>query len=176
MAQSAARSDVELLAAHVAGDRTAFAEFFARHGPSALRLATSQSATPQDAADAVQEAMLAVHRGAASFRKSAAVSTWLYRIVTNACADQHRRRGRYRFEALDETVLPTVEWTDATDTAVVLRAAVAALPLSQRTALFAVDIVGLSLPAAADSLGVPVGTLKSRRARARAQLQRQLTH
>ena len=85
------RSDAELLAAHVAGDRYAFEELFRRHHRQLYRLARRTTRTPEDAADALQDAMLAAHRGAASFRHDAAVGSWLHRIVVNACLDRLRR-------------------------------------------------------------------------------------
>ena len=87
-AQQPQRSDAELLAAHVAGDRYAFEELFLRHHRQLYRLARLTSRTSEDAADALQDAMLSAHRSAASFRNDAAVSSWLYRIVDNACLDR----------------------------------------------------------------------------------------
>ena len=62
------RSDAELLAAHVAGDRYAFGELFHRHHRQLHRLARLTSRTREDAEDALQDAMLSAHRGAGSFR------------------------------------------------------------------------------------------------------------
>ena len=85
------RTDAELLAAHVAGDRYAFEELFHRHHRQLYRLAQFTSHNPDDAADALQDAMLSAHRTARAFRNDAAVSSWLYRIVVNACLDRLRR-------------------------------------------------------------------------------------
>ena len=85
------RSDAELLAAHVAGDRYAFDELFHRHQRQLHRLARLTSRTAEDAEDALQDAMLSAHRGAGSFRYDAAVASWLHRIVVNACLDRLRR-------------------------------------------------------------------------------------
>jgi RNA polymerase sigma-70 factor (ECF subfamily) len=87
----AERSDAELLAAHVAGDRYAFDELFHRHRRQLHRLARLTSRTAEDAEDALQDAMLSAHRGAGSFRYDAAVGSWLHRIVVNACLDRLRR-------------------------------------------------------------------------------------
>ena len=86
-----ARSDDELLCAHIAGDRYAFEELFRRHRNRLYRLARRSSDTAEDADDAVQDAMLSAHRSARSFRHDAAVSSWLSRIVLNACRDRLRR-------------------------------------------------------------------------------------
>lgn len=85
------RTDAALLAAHVAGDRYAFAELVGRHHPRLYRLARSTTRCAEDADDALQDALLAAHRGAASFRHDAAVGSWLHRIVVNACLDRMRR-------------------------------------------------------------------------------------
>ena len=85
------RSDAELLAAHVAGDRYAFEQLFYRHHRHLHRLARLTSSSAEDAEDALQEAMVSAHRGAGTFRHDAAVSSWLHRIVVNACLDRLRR-------------------------------------------------------------------------------------
>ena len=80
-----------MLAAHVAGDRYAFEELFHRHHRQLYRLAHITSRNREDAADALQDAMLSAHRNAPPFRRDASVSSWLYRIVVNACLDRLRR-------------------------------------------------------------------------------------
>ena len=96
------RTDAELLIAHVDGDRYAFEELFLRHYGQLSRLAQLTSRDPDDAADALQDAMLAAHRTAQSFRHDSAVSSWLYRIVVNACLDRLRRNKSRAYEELDE--------------------------------------------------------------------------
>jgi RNA polymerase sigma-70 factor, ECF subfamily len=164
------RSDAELLAAHVAGDRYAFEELLARHHHRLLRLAQLTIRHREDAADALQDALLSAHRGAASFRHDAAVTSWLYRIVTNACLDQLRRRKSR--ENLCGGPGPAVVTDPAvqSDTAIVVHRALMRLPVDQRAAVVAVDMAGYSVADAAQTLGVPVGTIKSRCARARARL------
>ena len=85
------RSDAALLAAHLGGDRHAFAELIGRHRPRLYRLARGRSQTAEDADDALQDALLAAHRYAGGFRHDAAVGSWLHRIVVNACLDRLRR-------------------------------------------------------------------------------------
>lgn len=163
------RTDIELLAAHATGDRRAFEELFRRHRPRLYRLARRRTRTSEDADDALQEAMLSAHRAAGSFRRDAAVGSWLHRIVVNACLDRARRDPGH----------PAVELTDTAavhdpgavlDTALVLRAALERLPSAQRAAVVAVDLQGYSVADAARLLGVAEGTVKSRRARARDRL------
>ena len=80
------------VAAHVAGDATAFGVLFARHRDRLWAVALRTTGDQEDAADALQEAMISAFRRAGSYRADAAVTTWLHRIVVNACLDRLRRR------------------------------------------------------------------------------------
>lgn len=166
------RSDAQLLADHVAGDRYAFAELFVRHQRQLERLARITSSNREDAADALQDAMLSAHRKAASFRFDSAVSSWLYRIVVNACLDRLRRHKTHPTTPLEG--LTSAGWigdpASRVVTAIVVEHALMRLPIEQRTAVVAVDMQGFSVAEAARLLGVPEGTVKSRRARARTKL------
>lgn len=163
------RSDTELLAAHVAGDRHAFAELFRRHHRQLYRLARLTSLSREDADDVVQDAMLSAHRSASSFRHDAAVGTWLHRIVLNACLDSLRRsHARPTVEFQD--VHPVADRTSQVDTAIVVQRALLRLPIHQRAAVVAVDMQGYSVAETARLLGVPEGTVKSRCARGRTRL------
>ena len=78
------RSDAELLAAHVAGDSEAFGELVDRHASGLWGVALRTLCDPDDAADAVQDALIAAFRRASSFRGDSSVRTWLHRILVNA--------------------------------------------------------------------------------------------
>lgn len=162
------RSDAELLAAHVAGDRYAFEELFHRHHRRLRRLARRTSRCPEDAADALQDAMLAAHRCAGAFRYDAAVSSWLHRIVVNACRDRFRRDKPG--PVFDERTHPAADHTARVETAIMVRHALMRLPITQRAAVVAVDLHGYSVADAARRFGVAEGTIKSRCARGRARL------
>lgn len=163
------RSDTELLAAHVAGDRYAFGELYSRHEHRLRRLARLTTGCSHDAEDALQEAMLSAHRGAGSFRYNAAVGSWLHRIVVNACLDRLRRNKLRCTELLDDHAA-VGDRTAEVDTALDVRAALNRLPAAQRAAVVAVDMAGYSIADAARALGVAQGTVKSRCARGRARL------
>ena len=163
------RTDAELLAAHIAGDRYAFEELFHRHHRQLYRLARITSRDPDDAADALQDAMLSAHRKAPAFRHDAAVSSWLYRIVVNACLDRLRRNNSRPTAALPADC-PVGDPTPRVDTAIVVERALMRLPVEQRAAVVAVDMQGYSIAETARMLGVPEGTVKSRCSRARAKL------
>lgn len=163
------RSDAELLAAHVAGDRYAFGELYGRHHRRLRRLARLTTGCPEDAEDALQEAMLSAHRAAGSFRYSAAVGSWLHRIVINACLDR-LRRNKICYTELLVTHAIVGDHTAAVETALEVRAALSQLPADQRAAVVAVDMQGYSIADAAHAFGVAPGTVKSRCARGRARL------
>lgn len=168
------RTDAQLLAAHVAGDRFAFEELFIRYQRPLYRLARFTTHSPEDAGDALQDAMLSAHCAAATFRHGSSVSSWLHRIVLNACLDRLRRRKARPTTPLEDGDGPVHDATAQVDTAIVVEQALMRLPVDQRAAVVAVDMQGFSVAETARMLGVAEGTVKSRCARARAKLARAL--
>ncbi|MDM4721716.1 RNA polymerase sigma factor SigM [Micromonospora sp. WMMA1363] len=180
-------SDLDLLHAHVAGDQHAFAELFHRHRDRLWAVALRTLGDREEAADALQDALLSAHRAAGRFRGDSAVTTWLHRIVVNACLDRIRRRRAHPTVPLPDGVRdaeggattggvePTAPAPDH-DTALVVRQALAALPMEQRAALVLVDVQGYPVAEVARILGVAEGTVKSRCARGRARLASTLRH
>ena len=178
------RDDNALLAAHVAGDPDAFAELFQRHADRLWSLALRTLRHPADAEEVLQEAMLAAFRRAGSFRAEAAVGTWLYRIVLNACLDRLRRaRARPTAFAGDDVIAALPSPADGPEAVVLQRElsdeieqALGQLSADQRTALVLVDLDGCSIEEAALLLGCAPGTVKSRCSRGRAKLAPLLRH
>jgi RNA polymerase sigma-70 factor (ECF subfamily) len=169
------RDDMALLRAHATGDRGAFTELVHRHRDRLWAVAMRTLGDREEAADALQDALLSAYRAAGRFRGDAAVTTWLHRIVVNACLDRARRR-----QARPTVPLPEHDQTAAPasdrDTALVVRAALAQLAVEQRAALVLVDLQGYPVAEAAEILGVAEGTVKSRCARGRARLAVLLGH
>lgn len=167
-------SDVDLLAAHVAGDRHAFETLLSRHYDHLWHVAKRTSYTTEDAADALQEALLSAHRNAGSFRRDAAVRSWLHTIVVNACLDRIRRNKARPAVSLsadeDDEPRDARDYVSEVELSMVVERALAQLPPDQRTAIVAVDLEGRSTSEAAILLGVPEGTVKSRCARGRKKL------
>jgi RNA polymerase sigma-70 factor (ECF subfamily) len=163
------RDDAALLRAHVDGDPEAFGELVRRHRDRLWAVALRTLGDREDAADAVQDALVSAYRAAERFRGDSAVTTWLHRIVVNACLDRMRRR-----QARPTVPLPEIDPTPATasdpDTALDVRHALARLPIEQRAALVLVDLHGYPVSEVATMLGVAEGTVKSRCARGRARL------
>ncbi len=163
------RDDVALLRAHAEGDPEAFGEIVRRHRDRLWAVALRTVGDREEAADALQDALLSAYKAADRFRGDSAVTTWLHRIVVNACLDRMRRRQSRPTVPLPETDVTPAPATDR-DTALVVRDALATLPAEQRAALVLVDIQGYPVAEAAEILGVAEGTIKSRCARGRARL------
>ncbi|MCW2542472.1 MAG: rpoE [Frankiales bacterium] len=163
--------DKALLASHVGGDPEAFNELVRRHRQRMWAVAVRTLGDPEEAADAVQDACLSAYRSAASFRGDARVSTWLHRIVVNACLDRARRRAVRPTVALpDQPVADPRDVLAEREVALSVQEALLALPDDQRLAIVLVDLEGFSIEDAAAVLGVPGGTVKSRCFRGRARL------
>ena len=173
--------DRALLAAHVAGDRSAFGTLVELHRDRLWAVALRTLGDREEAADAVQDALLSAYRAAGSFRGEAQVTTWLHRIVVNACLDRVRRR-----KARPTVPLPDQagagepaeprDMVGERETALDVEAALAGLAYDQRVAIVLVDIHGMAIEDAAAVLGVPSGTVKSRCFRGRARLAVSLGH
>ncbi|WP_189534475.1 RNA polymerase sigma factor SigM [Streptomyces roseolilacinus] len=177
--------DADLLARHVAGDPDAFGELVRRHRDRLWAVALRTLGDREEAADAVQDALVSAFRAAHTFRGQSAVTTWLHRITVNACLDRARKAASRRTaplndtERLEQLLEPhesAEEPAERHDLHRQLLAALATLPTDQRAALVLVDMQGYAVAEAAEILGVPTGTVKSRCARGRARLAPVLTH
>ena len=126
-----------------------------------------------DAMDAAQEALLAVARRIHKFEGRSSFSTWVYRVATNACLDELRRRGRRPEPGLPEH-RPIVDPAPAFDERLAdrdrLSAALAELPEEFKAPLVLRDVSGMDYAEIAATLDIPPGTVRSRIARARGRL------
>lgn len=191
--------DAELLRRHVAGDPDAFGQLFLRHKDRLWAVALRTVGDQDEAADALQEAMISAFRRAGDFRGQSAVTTWLHRIVVNAAVDRLRRRPvRSVNWSGDEEALDALaargpggsglsgegtgpagsggESADEVETRLDVDAALRMLPPQQRAALVLVDMLGYPVADVAEILGISAGTVKSRCARGRARLLPYLSH
>ncbi|MFD3755855.1 RNA polymerase sigma factor SigM [Streptomyces sp. NPDC058622] len=178
-------TDRDLLTRHVAGDPDAFGELVRRHRDRLWAVALRTLGDREEAADAVQDALVSAYRAAHTFRGESAVTTWLHRITVNACLDRARKAASRKTAPLDDTdrlerLLEPHESAEAPaereDLHRQLLAALGTLPAEQRAALVLVDMQGYPVAEAAHILDVPTGTVKSRCARGRAKLVPLLTH
>lgn len=177
-------SDAELLRRHHAGCGEAFAQLVDRHRVL-LNWTLSQAGVPyDDRADLLQDALLKVHRTAATFRGAGSAASWLCTIARNTALSHVRRisrRNEDSHQSLDQDVpLPELTCRRAVDAGravqrLVLNDAVNSLHPGLRDVFMCTEVHDWPLDRTAEYLGVPVGTVKSRRARARAQLRQRLT-
>ncbi|MGH3331051.1 MAG: RNA polymerase sigma factor SigM [Nocardioidaceae bacterium] len=184
-----APDDRALLVAHLDGDPEAFGVLFARHRDRLWAVALRTTGDPEEAADALQDGLVSAFRRADSFRGDAAVTTWLHRIVVNACLDRLRRRKVRLADPLPDdleeyagrgslatSTSGSADATDPVDTVLegerrtVVLQALDTLPPDQKAALVLVDMQGYSVDEAAAILDCAPGTVKSRCSRGRAKL------
>ncbi|MEU1041945.1 RNA polymerase sigma factor SigM [Streptomyces sp. NPDC005551] len=178
-------SDQDLLTRHVEGDSEAFGELVRRHRDRLWAVALRTLGDREEAADAVQDALVSAYRAAHTFRGQSAVTTWLHRITVNACLDRARKTASRKTSPVDdaerfEQLLGPHESASApaerNDLHRELVEALGTLPPDQRAALVLVDMQGYPVAEAARVLDVPTGTVKSRCARGRARLLPLLAH
>jgi RNA polymerase sigma-70 factor (ECF subfamily) len=177
-------TDVELLRRHVDGDADAFGDLFRRHRDRLWAVALRTMGNPEDAADALQDGLISAFRRAESFRGDAQVTTWLHRIVVNACLDRLRSQKVRAADALPDdldsyagrgslstaTVADPASEAEADESRRMVLTALETLPHDQRAALVLVDMEGYPVAEVAEMLDCAVGTVKSRCARGRAKL------
>ncbi|NBE51760.1 RNA polymerase sigma factor SigM [Streptomyces boluensis] len=183
--ETSAAPDATLLARHVAGDPDAFGELVRRHRDRLWAVALRTLGDREEAADAVQDALVSAYRAAHTFRGQSAVTTWLHRITVNACLDRARKAASRKTSPMDDTERleqllepheSASEPAERRDLHRQLIEALGTLPPDQRAALVLVDMQGYPVAEAAEVLGVPTGTVKSRCARGRARLLPLLSH
>jgi RNA polymerase sigma-70 factor (ECF subfamily) len=178
--------DIDLLRAHVRGDPEAFGILFGRHRDRLWAVALRTMGNPEDAADGLQDGLIAAFRRAGSFRGDAAVTTWLHRVVVNACLDRIRaakvraadplpddldeRESRGSLHTSTAESLDPAELSVADERRRTVLAALRTLPEEQRAALVLVDMEGYAMADVAEMLDCAVGTVKSRCSRGRARL------
>lgn len=175
----AADPDDDLLPAACAGDRDAVDALLRRHEDRVHALCRRLTGDPTDALDAAQEAMIAIVRGLVRFDGRSRFSTWAYRVTTNACLDELRRRRRRPTDPLpdDERARPPGHGPGVADTVadrIDIDDALGTLPPEFRAPVVLRDLCQLDYAEIAEVLGIPPGTVRSRIARGRAALARGL--
>lgn len=173
--------DFDLLRRCQDKDKSAFEELVLKYQDKVYSTAFHLLGNEADAFDASQEAFLKAYQSIKNFRGDSSFSTWIYRIVTNVCLDELRRRGRRRFisidggdediprEIADEAAGPEEIALKNADRAELLRA-LSTLGAKHRAVLVLRDIKGLTYEEISGVLKCSVGTVKSRLFRARAAL------
>lgn len=176
---AASTDDRALVEAAQAGDRAALDTLLRRHYDRVTAVCRRILHNDADAADATQDALMAAVRGLSRFDGNAAFSTWLYRIATNTCLDQLRRRKRRPTTPLEQLLnvgelLETRPFDSAVVDQMAVQQALERLPDDFRIAVVLRDVADLDYADIADTLGIPIGTVRSRIARGRAVLAKEL--
>lgn len=182
------RSEAALVAALQAGDGNAFETLLRVYSPRLLRLARRILGNEDDARDVLQDAMVAVYRSIGTFESTAMLSTWLHRIVVNACLMRLRAQRRRpeeldvdeylpRFQEDGHQVEPSVAWSENAQSVLereelrdLVRANIARLPDAYRIVLHLRDIEEMSTEETAAILGITKNAVKIRLHRARQAL------
>ncbi|MBI2964146.1 MAG: sigma-70 family RNA polymerase sigma factor [Deltaproteobacteria bacterium] len=165
-------ADAVLLAAAAAGDERAFADLVRRYERRFYAVARRMLGDDGEAEDAVQTALLQIHRHAPAYRPQWSGSTWLYRILTNVCIDLWRKRRR-RDGLADAPELRAAGPRDAER--IDVDRALAKLPAEARAILLLCYVEELSYREVARVRGVTVNTVKTQLARAKRALRRHLS-
>ena len=166
-----------LIVAAQGGDPAAIAALVSGSHPHIQRFAHSLCATPEDAEDSAQEALIILYRKIGTLRASAALASWMFRIVRNLCLRRVGQALRGDLARPDTAVSAASAEDDVMQRLESQRvaAAIAELPADQRRVLIMRDIQGYSGRVVADALGLSVPAMKSRLHRARATV-RHLLH
>lgn len=178
---SVSDGDQTLVEAAQQGDQQALNSLLERNYDRVYAVCRRLAGNDADAADATQEALMAIVRGLDRFDGRAKFSTWSYRVATNACLDELRRRGRRptpglpEHETAETTPDPARPSLDTTVTdRLVLDDALAGLPEEFRAPIVLRDQLGMDYAEIAATLEIPPGTVRSRIARGRSRLAEQL--
>ena len=181
--------DVELMLAVQRGDATAFDRLFEKHSAGVVGFATQFVGTRARAEELAQDVFLQVYKNRARYEPRARFTTWLYRMVTNACLSEVRRADyRGRTQSMDQPVgdsedppqLLEAAARSSEDDAVShesvqrMRAALAELPAQQRAALLLARVEGFAYDEVAASLSCSVSAVKSLIHRATVTLRKRL--
>jgi RNA polymerase sigma-70 factor (ECF subfamily) len=165
-------NDEELVAAAARGDEVAFAALVRSHADAVYGHALRFFGDRQAAEDATQEVFVKVFKTIGGFDGRSKLSTWLYRVTRNVCLDMVRA-GKRTPSPVDPVTFEPLSTTDFADDVIfsqALEQAVGTLVPEDRDAFNAIALFGLSYHEAAEALGTPVGTVKSRVFRARRAL------
>jgi RNA polymerase sigma-70 factor, ECF subfamily len=179
--------DSDLIDRAAGGDAAAFQALVERHRSMVYRVAYQFAGNHHDAEDIAQEVFIKVYRSLDKFRQDAQLTSWLYRIVMNACIDYRRRHVPANAapfgEEAEQRLLNTPEETPgpearayAGELGVVLEGEINRLPQGQRIVFIMRHHQGLKLGEIADALGLAEGTVKRQLHAAVHRLRRALAH
>ena len=164
-------TDEALIAAAQAGDQRALDTLLRRHYDRVFAICRRMTGNEPDALDATQDALIALAKGVGRYDGRAKFTTWAYRVTTNACLDELRRRKRRPVPQDDLIFESMASSSPGIDQTVVDRLAIddalQLLPGDFRAPIVLRDVLGLDYAEIADVLDIPPGTVRSRIARGR---------
>ena len=178
------QEEAQVIERVLAGDVNAFEELVTQYEKPVYNLALRMTDNAEDAADMAQEAFIKAYNSLSSFRGDSKFSVWLYRIVSNVCLDFLRRQSRrsalslsveddegedVQLDVPDESMSPEAQ-LERKLTRESVREGLKQLPEDYRQILLLRELQGLSYDEIAETLGIGVGTVKSRIFRAREKL------
>ena len=176
------QKEAERIKACKQGDRSAFRDLFEAHKDRVYTIAFHYGGNEDTARDVTQQVFLKMFTSINQFREDSQFTTWLYRIVANACADEHRRRRRFvpfspeievrhmTRRGLQEEEYHRRQVTDS------VRGAIAELTPKLRLPILLKYVEGLSYDEIAEALGISIGTVSSRLNRGHKMLAHKLAH
>lgn len=183
--------DDDLIKLSLAGDTRAFEELVEKYQHKIYNLAYRYMGNDEDASDMAQEALIKAYRSLASFKGDSSLGTWLYRITTNVCLDELRKRKRtLHMISTDEPVTitdgdeierdipdpsPTADIIyQYKETEVYLQSLINMLKPDQKTVIILRDVMDLTYEEIAEVLNCSIGTVKSRLSRGRENLRKKI--
>jgi len=168
--------DADLVRLCQDGDMTAFEQLFHRHQEQVYGVASRMMGTPEDALDVTQEIFLKAYQKIGKFKFKSSFSTWLYRLATNLCIDELRKRKRTANTAPLEEAVSQAD-TDTPEENAISKdresqvwKAINSLKEKERAIIVLRDMEGLSYKEIAEVLGCSLGRVKSRIHEARQSL------
>lgn len=179
---SDSRSEAEIINACKQGDREAFHSLFETHKDRVYSIAFHYSGNEATARDVTQQVFLKLFTTINQFREDSQFTTWLYRIVANACMDEHRKGRRFvtlgsEIGMMDiKTRGSQVERIYRREIAESVRGAIGELTPKLRMPILLKYVEGMSYDEIADALGLSMGTVSSRLNRGHKMLARKLEH
>jgi len=175
-------TEAEIIKACKRGDRTAFRDLFEAHKDRVYTIAFHYGGDETTARDVTQQVFLKLFTIIGQFREDSQFTTWLYRIVANACADEHRRRRRFvpfspAVEVSHMTTRSTQEESyQRRQVADSVRDASSELTPKLRLPILLKYVEGMSYEEISESLGISIGTVSSRLNRGHKMLAQKLAH
>ncbi len=178
-------TDEDLVAAFQDGDVSAFDQLVRRWDRRIHGAIYRVVGTDEDTRDLCQEAFLKAYRGLGTFKREARFSSWLYQIALNVCRDRlRRRRGRIAVSleevegsgdgALRTSAPSPLQLMEARDLSQMVARAMSTLTAEEREVIILKEYQGLTFPEIAETLSVPLSTVKTRLYRGLAQLRHRL--